>query len=365
MALLVSGKDQRRKNNNFSKNLILWQKDFGRHNLPWQKKISPYRVWISEIMLQQTQVKTVIPFFERFIKKYPTVKELSKSKIEEVFELWTGLGYYRRAENIYKSSQIIKSKYDLIFPSTFEEILELPGIGRTTAGAILSLAFNKRYPILDGNVKRVLERYFAIQSEKNVDKELWKLSENLLPKSKNNIYSQAIMDLGATICTKKIPLCEKCPVNLDCKSFKFDLTNVIPIKRKKIIKKEKNLSYLLVVKNNNLILMQKNSNKSIWANLWGLLNFNNKNDCEKFLKKINLASGVYHYASMQHNLTHMKLNIDIYRVDVKHFPITNEFYWKNIYGKIATSKPFVEIIKKLTEELENENSTLFKVKKGT
>ena len=139
----MSGKDQNKEYRNFSKNLILWQKDFGRHNLPWQKQTNPYRVWISEIMLQQTQVKTVLPFFEKFMKKYPDIKALSKSKIEDIFELWTGLGYYRRAENIYKSSQIIRNKHNLIFPSTFEEIINLPGIGRSTAGAILSLAFNK------------------------------------------------------------------------------------------------------------------------------------------------------------------------------------------------------------------------------
>ena len=361
----MSGKDQNKEYRNFSKNLILWQKEFGRHNLPWQKQTNPYRVWISEIMLQQTQVKTVLPFFEKFMKKYPDIKALSKSKIEDVFELWTGLGYYRRAENIYKSSQIIRNKHNLIFPSTFEEIINLPGIGRSTAGAILSLAFNKRYAILDGNVKRVLERYFAIKAEKNIDKELWEFSENLLPKDKNNIYSQAIMDLGATICTKKTPVCEKCPVSLDCKSLKFDLTNVIPIKRKKIIKKEKDLNYLLVVKNKNLVLMQKNPSKGIWANLWTFLNFKTRDDCKKYLKKINLTPNIYNYASIQHNLTHMKLNINIYRIDVKNYPISEEFYWKNIYDNIATAKPFVEIIKKLTEELENENSPLFKVKKGT
>ena len=148
----MNGKEQNNNQiNEFSKNLISWHKNHGRHNLPWQKKINPYKIWISEVMLQQTQVKTVLPYYEKFIKKYPTIKDLSNSKLDDILEIWTGLGYYRRAENLYKSSQILQKKYECNFPESYDDILTLPGIGRSTAGAILSIAYNKKYPILDGN----------------------------------------------------------------------------------------------------------------------------------------------------------------------------------------------------------------------
>ena len=188
MALQVNGKEQNNNQiNEFSKNLISWHKNHGRHNLPWQKKINPYKIWISEVMLQQTQVKTVLPYYEKFIKKYPTIKDLSNSKLDDILEIWTGLGYYRRAENLYKSSQILQKKYECNFPESYDDILTLPGIGRSTAGAILSIAYNKKYPILDGNVKRVIKRYFAVRGDKNIEKNLWELSETLLPNEYNNI----------------------------------------------------------------------------------------------------------------------------------------------------------------------------------
>ena len=189
----------------FSKSLITWHKNNGRHNLPWQININPYSVWISEVMLQQTQVKTVLPYYKKFLIKYPNIKALNESCLEDILESWAGLGFYRRAENIYKSSQIIKEKYECIFPKEYEDIISLPGIGRSTAGAILSIAYNKKYPILDGNVKRVIKRYFAIRGESNAEKNLWDISEGLLPSKNNNIFTQAIMDLGSMVCVKSNP----------------------------------------------------------------------------------------------------------------------------------------------------------------
>ena len=151
--------------NTFSKTLISWHKIHGRHNLPWQKKINPYRVWISEVMLQQTQVKTVLPYYKNFMKKYPDIKSLSHSDLDEILKSWTGLGYYRRARNLYETSQILKNRYKYKFPESYEEILELPGIGKSTAGAILSIAYNKKYPILDGNVKRVIWLPYGVDVE--------------------------------------------------------------------------------------------------------------------------------------------------------------------------------------------------------
>ena len=245
----------------FSKNLISWHKYHGRHNLPWQKKINPYKIWISEVMLQQTQVKTVLPYYEKFIKKYPTIKDLSNSKLDDILEMWAGLGYYRRAENLYKSSQILKNRYKYNFPKAYDDIITLPGVGRSTAGAILSIAYNKNYPILDGNVKRVIKRYFAVRGEKNIEKNLWELSELLLPNKNNNIYTQSIMDLGSLVCLRKNPICNICPVKNNCESLKLELTDIIPEKIKKIKKKNSKLYFIVIqnYKNKNFILMKKKS----------------------------------------------------------------------------------------------------------
>ncbi len=209
---LENGKDK----NYFSKRLLIWHKKYGRHNLPWQKRINPYRVWISEIMLQQTQVSVVIPYYLRFMKSYPNLKTLSNTTLKKVMKHWEGLGYYRRAENIYKTSQIIKKNFNNIFPKSYEKLIELPGIGKSTAGAIMSIAYNKKYPILDGNVKRVIIRFEGFSKDSIKEKQLWEISNNLLPNKKNDIFTQAIMDLGATICKKAKPLCSNCPVRNKC-----------------------------------------------------------------------------------------------------------------------------------------------------
>jgi len=207
------------QNKSFSQEIYTWYSLFGRNNLPWRKNISPYRVWISEIMLQQTQVKTVIPFFNKFIKKYPTLKSIASASEDDILALWTGLGFYRRAKNIYKTKEIIKNDFKNRFPKNFDELILLPGIGRSTAGAIMSIAYQKSYPILDANVKRVISRYKKINTdEKGVVKTLWSLSKNLTPEKNIFEYTQGIMDLGATICNIRSPNCLDCPINKTCKS---------------------------------------------------------------------------------------------------------------------------------------------------
>ena len=189
---------------NFSDLLLTWFKDNGRKNLPWQKNISPYKVWVSEIMLQQTQVKTVIPYFERFMKRFSTIENLSNASLDEVLHFWTGLGYYARARNLHKAAKIITKEYQGVFPISYNEIVNLPGIGRSTAGAILSLSYEKCFPILDGNVKRVLTRYHGVKGwpgKKKVENQLWEIAERHTPTRSIRQYTQAIMDLGATVCT--------------------------------------------------------------------------------------------------------------------------------------------------------------------
>ena len=216
-----------KSNNTFSEKIISWYEINGRNDLPWRKNISPYRVWISEIMLQQTQVKTAIPYFKRFIKQYPNFKQISFASEEQILALWTGLGFYKRAKNIFRTKEIIKKDYRNKFPSTFDELMALPGIGRSTAGAIMSIAYGGSYPILDANVKRVISRYRNINLyDKNAIKELWLLSESLTPKKNIFEYTQGIMDLGALICNIRSPNCKECPLTNSCisafQNFEFN-----------------------------------------------------------------------------------------------------------------------------------------------
>ena len=206
--------------NSFSNRIINWYKNNGRHDLPWRKNISPYSIWISEIMLQQTQVKTVIPYFNKFIEKYPNLEALLHASEDEILAQWSGLGFYRRAKNIYKACRVISENFNSKLPTNINDLESLPGIGRSTAGAIMSIAFNEGYPILDANVKRVLGRYkkISFKTVNEKQKKLWLISEKLTPNKESFEYTQGIMDLGATHCSKSKPNCDKCPVSNDCYS---------------------------------------------------------------------------------------------------------------------------------------------------
>ncbi len=199
--------------------LINWHARRGRHDLPWQKERSLYRVWISEIMLQQTQVITVIPYYERFIARFPDVQSLAAAGIDEVLHLWTGLGYYARARNLHRAAQRICADFGGQLPSGFDALVSLPGIGRSTAGAILALSCGAPFPILDGNAKRVLARFFGVTGAPNdtvLTKRLWQLAERCTPRENVAVYTQAIMDLGATVCVRRKPLCDLCPLGKWC-----------------------------------------------------------------------------------------------------------------------------------------------------
>src|SRR6185312_9964177 len=187
--------------------------------LPWQHQRTAYRVWVSEIMLQQTQVATVIPFYERFMHRFPDVGALAAAPVDEVLHLWSGLGYYARARNLHRAAVCITQEHGGSFPREFEAVARLPGIGRSTAGAILALSQGERFPILDGNVRRVLSRYFGVAGspmERGVSERLWDLAESCTPQERVDVYTQAIMDLGATVCTRRKPLCAYCPLAVDC-----------------------------------------------------------------------------------------------------------------------------------------------------
>ena len=325
----------------FSSNITKWYIQNGRKNLPWRKVITPYRIWISEIMLQQTQVKTVIPFYKKFIKKYPNLKSISLATEDDILALWTGLGFYRRAKNIYRTKEIIKKEYKNKFPSKYEELISLPGIGQSTAGAIMSIAYKESYPILDANVKRVISRYKKINTdEKGVVKTLWSLSKNLTPEKNIFEYTQGIMDLGATICNIRSPNCLDCPINKTCKSaFKnFE----IEYKAKKERPKKK-IFFTLAHSKKSFLLFKKNE-KSFWESLWIPY------DGEDF-KEVNVLKepAKRKIRTINHALSHMELDITIEIVDYKTpFKIKSnlEHQWinKNQIDNYGLPKPIRTII---------------------
>jgi A/G-specific adenine glycosylase len=255
--------------------LLTWFIKHGRKNLPWQS--SPpngYHVWLSEVMLQQTQVKTVIDYFNCFIKRFPDIASLASASEDDVLAAWAGLGYYTRARNLHKTAQRISSLYGGIFPKTYPEIEALPGVGRSTAGAILSLTFNLPHAILDGNVKRVLARYHRVAghySSSSVLNELWRLAEKHTPKKQNAEYTQAIMDVGATVCTPRSPDCKRCPISKNCGAFIYNQQNDYPNKKTKKIKPERSVVFLIYKNEKGEVHLKKRPNKGIWGGLWSFI----------------------------------------------------------------------------------------------
>ncbi len=254
----------------FAKRLLAWHGRHGRHTLPWQRDPSPYRVWVSEIMLQQTQVTTVIPYYERFMQRFPDVTRLSAATMDEVLHLWTGLGYYARARNLKRAAELISQQHDGEFPTSFEAVAELPGIGRSTAGAILALSSDQRHPILDGNVKRVLTRHGAIggwPGDKKVETKLWALADELTPKKRVAEYTQAIMDLGATLCTRTRPRCAECPVAEDCRAHAKGHETRYPASRPRKELPAKR-TRMLMVRLDDAVLLMRRPPAGIWGGLW-------------------------------------------------------------------------------------------------
>ncbi len=256
--------------NPFSQSILNWYDKYGRKTLPWQQAKTPYKVWLSEVMLQQTQVATVIPYFERFMAKFPTVVDLANADQDEVLHLWTGLGYYARARNLHKAAQIIASEYNGEFPTTIEEVNALPGIGRSTAGAVLSLSLNQHHPILDGNVKRVLARHYAVEGwpgKKPVENVLWGHAEDNTPADGVQRYNQAMMDMGAMICTRSKPKCELCPVSATCIAHGAGNPLDYPGKKPKKVTPEKE-GWFLILAHKGEIWLEKRPASGIWGGLF-------------------------------------------------------------------------------------------------
>ncbi|HET9843486.1 MAG TPA: A/G-specific adenine glycosylase [Gammaproteobacteria bacterium] len=255
----------------FAKEVIYFAKNFGRFHLPWKNPATPYRVWVSEVMLQQTQVQSVLGYFDRFMDRFATIESLAQSPCDAVLSLWSGLGYYRRAHHLHQAAQIITQELNGRFPNDLETLVKLPGIGRSTAGAILAQGFNLPAPILDANVKRLLMRFFCIEGDKaqtSILNQLWELSTQLTPKREVAIYTQGIMDLGAMTCTKSQPKCDECPLQLKCLSFRYNKQHSIPEKAPKTIKPKRFCLFLVHLNAQREVYMLKRPNHGIWSGLW-------------------------------------------------------------------------------------------------
>jgi A/G-specific adenine glycosylase len=318
---------------NFAHHLMHWQRAHGRHHLPWQRDRDPYKVWLSEIMLQQTQVSTVVDYFERFVVRFPTVEALAQAPLDEVMGLWSGLGYYSRARNLHCCAQQVVSQWQGRFPPLPAQLQQLPGIGRSTAAAIAATCFEQRVSILDGNAKRVIARYLGftdnVATSAN-EKRLWALAETLLPPAASPAspplqtpspmatYTQGLMDLGATLCTAKSPACDRCPVQSGCQAHRLQLQTAIPLKQKQL--KRSHSSYWLLCaqwqsQEGGQTLLQRRPLKGIWAGLLCLPVFDSYDQLIAALP-LSLSKAVVVSEPVAHALTHKDLRLFFVSVKV-------------------------------------------------
>ena len=298
--------------NLFAKRVLAWYQQYGRKTLPWQIEKSPYHVWLSEVMLQQTQVVTVIPYFQRFIQQFPTIVDLANAPIDDVLHLWTGLGYYARARNLHKAAQIVTNQFAGVFPTCFDDVIALPGIGRSTAGAILSLSQQQHFAILDGNVKRVLARYYAVTGwtgNKAVENQLWQYSINVTPKKDVDKFNQAMMDIGAMICTRSKPKCSLCPLHDNCIAFKTNDWQSFPTKKPKQTIPTKT-AYFLILQENRSIWLEKRPTVGIWGGLYCFPQFNDMESLTAWLVKRKITTTkLNQLISVKHTFSHFHLDI--------------------------------------------------------
>jgi A/G-specific adenine glycosylase len=339
--------------NNFSNRLLAWFDKHGRKDLPWQHNPTPYRVWVSEIMLQQTQVSTVVNYYQRFMQAFPSIKSLAEANIDQVLHYWAGLGYYARGRNLHKAARQIMENHNGTFPENFDDILSLPGVGKSTAGAILSLAFKQRQAILDGNVKRVLGRFHAISGwpgDKKIENQLWKLANSNTPESKVAEYTQAIMDLGATLCTRSNPQCSACPQQKFCTAHQLGKAVEFPGKKPKKDIPEKHVRLLLILNENNQPLIVKRPPVGIWGGLWSLPECNIEQDPSAWCSD-KLGYAVKHIKELpdcQHAFTHFKLTMKPSILQIQSpsqiQESNNRWYQPNAVEKIGFPTPIKNIL---------------------
>jgi A/G-specific adenine glycosylase len=304
----------------FSAALLKWFKLHGRRHLPWQRDPTPYRVWISEIMLQQTQVSTVVPYYEAFMKRFPDVAALAAAPIDEVLHVWSGLGYYARARNLHRAACRIVEEFGGDFPVQVQDVEDLPGIGRSTAAAIVALSRGERHPILDGNVKRVLARHFGIEGfpgEPAVNAQLWAHAEACTPAARVAEYTQAIMDLGATLCVRRRPLCTACPLAVTCVARATGRQESLPTPRPRRERPSRRTYMLIAIRARQFVLLERRPPQGIWGGLWGLPEFPSVDAAVEWSTRelhSNAASRET-LAPLRHAFTHFDLQIDPIRIE--------------------------------------------------
>ncbi len=297
-----------------SERLLAWYQDHGRKDLPWQHPAAPYPVWISEIMLQQTQVQAVIPYFERFLERFPDVHTLAGAPVDEVLHIWSGLGYYARARNLHKAAGVVVDEHGGELPRDLDQLMALPGIGRSTAAAILALSHGDRHAILDGNVKRVLCRYHAIEGwpgAGGVARRLWSIAEAHTPDANLKAYTQAFMDLGATICTRSQPDCESCPLNGDCLALAEGRETELPVRKPRKASPLRSTVFVIVRDPRGRVLLERRPPTGVWGGLWSFPECEPGTDVGVWcLERLGLAvRPVQELGGIRHTFSHFRLDI--------------------------------------------------------
>ena len=307
----------------FADKIIRWQKRDGRHDLPWQNTRNPYRIWVSEIMLQQTQVSAVIDYYARFMTRFPTLQSLAATDIDDVMPYWAGLGYYARVRNLHKAAVLVQTEFDGVFPTDVDTIWSLPGIGRSTAAAICAFAYGQSRPILDGNVKRVFARYFGIAGDvrtKAIEDEMWLIAEREIPRKNIEAYIQGQMDLGATLCARGAPKCLLCPLQDSCVAHIEGRTNELPMRAiKKTIPHR--TTKMLVILNANAVYIERRPPTGIWGGLYSLPEIAVDDDVAdfvsaKFSNDIKLTQLTQPLPTLEHGFTHYTLTIQPIKVAI-------------------------------------------------
>ena len=297
----------------FASRLIAWQRVHGRHDLPWQNTTDPYRIWLSEIMLQQTQVSAVVPYYQRFLLAFPSLPALAAAPLERVLEQWSGLGYYSRARNLHRCAQVVMEQFGGTFPNDIEALGQLPGIGRSTAAAIAAFAFGIRAPILDGNVKRVLARHAGVEGfpgERAIELRLWAIAEERLPATQVEAYTQGLMDLGATVCTRTRPSCTECALAADCVALRTGRVEALPTPRPRKAMPRRDATLLLLLRH-DAVLVERRPPLGIWGGLWSLPELPAGADAERYCATRFSASvrADEPLEAIEHGFTHFHLTI--------------------------------------------------------
>lgn len=296
----------------FAPRIVAWQRRYGRHDLPWQNTRDPYRIWISEIMLQQTQVAAVIGYYQRFLARFADVQALAAADEDDVLQLWAGLGYYARARNLHRAARIIRDEHGSAFPLTHEQVCALPGIGRSTASAICAFAFGTRAAILDGNVKRVLARHFGIEGfpgERKVEQRLWALSEQLVPERDIEAYTQGLMDLGARVCVRSAPGCLACPLAGTCVALREGRTAQLPAPRPAKALPQRETTMLILVRQGE-VLLEKRPSPGIWGGLWSFPEVDGARIEQECIARFGVdAEQIARLPNVAHGFTHFRLRI--------------------------------------------------------